>query len=341
MDALLRVTISLAPVFLFLLALFALDSFKLVRPATLVRALVAGAVAAGACLLVAGAAIGPFAVDAATYSRLAAPVVEEAAKALLVVVLIRKKRLGFMVDAAIVGFAAGAGFATVENLYYLHAVDDANLLLWAVRGFGTAVLHGGTTAIFGIVAKLFADVHGDEGALIFLPGYAAAVVLHAFFNQFVRWFPPIASALGLLASFPVLVLVVFDRSERILREWLEVGFGSDVELLEMLRSGAIKDTRVGVYLRTLRDRFPGEVLGDMLCYLQMWVELSIKAKGRLLLREAGLPQPPDPVVADRLRELAFLERSIGVTGRLALGPFLHGGSRGEWEVEMLRDEAGR
>ena len=341
MEALLRLTLSLAPVFLFLIALFALDSFKLVRPASLVRAIVTGAGAAVVCLLAARALIGSSLCEPATYSRFLAPLIEEATKAVLVVVLVRRKRVGFMVDAAIVGFATGAGFATVENLYYLLSVDDANLLLWAVRGFGTAVLHGGSTAILGIVSKVLADVHGNEGAMIFLPGFGAAVVSHAFFNHFVVWFPPIASAVALLASFPILILFVFARSERILRDWLEVGFGSDVELLEMLRSGEIKDTRIGQYLRTLADRFPGEVLADMLCYLQMWVELSIKAKGRLLLREAGLPQPPDPVVGDRLSELAFLEKSIGVTGRLALAPFLHGGSRGEWEVEMLRQGAGR
>jgi len=341
METLVRVLLSLAPVFLFLVALFALDSFKLVHPGTLVRAIAAGAAAAAACLVVARWVVGSQLVEPSRYSLVVAPVVEEAAKAVLIVALIRMKRVGFMVDAAIVGFATGAGFATVENVYYLHAVDDANLLLWAIRGFGTAVLHGGTTAILGIISKLLAELHGDEGAAIFLPGFGAAVVAHAFFNRFVVWFPPIASTLALLAAFPVVVLVVFARSERALREWLEVGFGSDVELLEMLQSGAIKDTRVGVYLRTLTDRFPGAVLADMLCYLQMWVELSIKAKGRLLLREAGMQPPADPVVADRLKELAFLERSIGVLGRLALAPFIHGGSRADWEVEMLRAGGGR
>lgn len=337
MEALVRLVVSLVPVFLFLVALFTLDSFKLVRPALLARALVAGTLAALSCLLVARAVATYSWVEMSTYSRLIAPLIEEAAKAALVVFLIRRKRVGFMVDAAIVGFATGAGFATVENLYYLLAVDDPNLLLWVIRGFGTAVLHGGATAILGIVSKLFADLHGNEKAVIFLPGFGAAVVSHAFFNHFVVWFPPIMAALAVLVAFPCLILVVFARSERTLREWLEVGFGSDIELLDMLRSGEVKETRVGQYLRTLRDRFPGEVLADMLCYLEMWVELSIKAKGRLLLREAGMVPPADPVIAERLKELTFLEKSIGVTGRLALSPFIHGGSRDEWEVEMLRE----
>ena len=341
MAAFVRVVVSLVPVFLFLVALFALDSFKLVRPALLARALVAGTLAALGCLLIARTVATSSWIEMSTYSRLVAPLVEEAGKAALVVFLIRRKRVGFMVDAAIVGFATGAGFATIENLYYLLAVDDPNLILWVIRGFGTAVLHGGATAIMGIVSKLFADVHGNERALIFLPGYGAAVVSHAFFNHFVLWFPPIVAALGVLTALPCLILAVFARSERTLREWLEVGFGSDVELLDMLRSGEVRETRIGQYLRTLRDRFPGEVLADMLCYLEMWVELSIKAKGRLLLREAGMVPQPDPVIAERLKELAFLERSIGVTGRLALLPFIHGGSRDEWEVEMLKEGSGQ
>ncbi|MFI5167075.1 MAG: PrsW family glutamic-type intramembrane protease [Thermoanaerobaculales bacterium] len=336
-----RVAISLVPVFLFLVALFALDSFKLVRPRSLIRAIAAGAGAAIGCLLFARWVVGSALLEAGTYSRYLAPVIEEGAKALFVIFLIRRKRVGFMVDAAIVGFATGAGFATVENLYYLLAESDPNLLLWAVRGFGTAVLHGGATALLGIVSKLLADLYGHEKALVFLPGFGVAVVSHAFFNNVVLYFPPVTFTLAILVSFPILILVVFSRSERILREWLEVGFGSDVELLEMLHSGEVKDTHIGLYLRTLRDRFPGDVLGDMLCYLQMWVELSIKSKGRLLLREAGFQVPADPVLLDRLTELAFLEKTIGVTGRLALAPFLHGGSRGEWEVEMLRQSGGK
>ena len=46
------------------------------------------------------------------------------------------------------GYAVGAGFATVENLYYLGTLTDAHMAVWIVRGFGTAILHGGVQAIF-------------------------------------------------------------------------------------------------------------------------------------------------------------------------------------------------
>lgn len=85
--------------------------------------------------------------------RLVAPVIEELLKGALIIVLIRGGRVGFLVDATIQGFAIGAGFALVENLYYLGALPDSSLGLWLIRGFGTAIMHGGTTAIFAIFSK--------------------------------------------------------------------------------------------------------------------------------------------------------------------------------------------
>ncbi len=329
--------LGLVPVFLFLVALFVLDSFKLVRATQLLKAIAAGAAVAVGCLLLADQVVAGGLITARNYLRYAAPVVEEIGKALPVVYLIRTRRVGFMVDAAILGFAVGAGFAAAENIYYLSRLANANLLVWAVRGFGTAVMHGGATAIVAIVSKLLADTRASERLPVFLPGLAFAVLTHGLFNHFAL--PPVTFTLILVASFPLLVFAVFTRSETLLRQWLDVGLGSDVDLLDMLRSGEVKDTKVGAYVRTLRDRFPGEVLADMLCYLQLWVELSIKAKGRLLLQEAGFTPPTDPVVLDRFHELSFLERSIGTTGRLALAPFLRRSSREEWGLEMLRRSA--
>ena len=60
-------------------------------------------------------------------------------------------RIGFLVDAAIFGFAVGTGFALAENLYYLHLAAEAGMGTWIVRGFGTALMHGGATALFAVM----------------------------------------------------------------------------------------------------------------------------------------------------------------------------------------------
>ena len=51
------------------------------------------------------------------YARFGAPVVEELAKAVYWIFLIATARVAFMADSAICGFAVGAGFALVENIY--------------------------------------------------------------------------------------------------------------------------------------------------------------------------------------------------------------------------------
>ena len=61
-------------------------------------------------------------------------VVEEILKGAVIVALIVRNRIGFLVDAVICGFAVGAGFAAVENVYYLANLPDASPVVWLIRG---------------------------------------------------------------------------------------------------------------------------------------------------------------------------------------------------------------
>jgi RsiW-degrading membrane proteinase PrsW (M82 family) len=331
-----HIAVSLAPVFAFLAALVALDSFKLVRPHSIVVAILAGCGAAGLCLAVtrwvfAGA-------DAAgSYSRYGAPVIEETLKAGFVVFLIARRRVGFIVDAAVLGFAVGAGFAFIENVYYLRSVDDSNLMLWVVRGLGTAVMHGGTTASFAVLSQGLSERRarhrGAPPIVVFLPGLAGAIGLHLFFNLFVL--SPAAHTVAQILVLPGVFALVFSRSEKSLRDWLEVGLDTDVRILDDIRTGAISQTRPGQYLESLRSRFHGEVVADMLCLLRVHLELAARAKGILLMREAGFAVPDDPGIRERLEELAFLEKSVGPTGRLAIAPILPSSSRDLWQLYVV------
>src|SRR4029450_1898003 len=114
-SAIVSVAGALLPVLLFLGLLVLLDSFKLVAPRSVLIALVAGAIAA-----LAGAQLNAWLFDATQmspvlFSRYAAPFTEEGLKALWVVILLRRGRVGFLVDAAILGFAVGAGFRALEH----------------------------------------------------------------------------------------------------------------------------------------------------------------------------------------------------------------------------------
>src|SRR5204863_7152034 len=158
------------------------DSYMLVKLRAIVAIVACGAVVAGASYVTNGYAIGWTRIDLTHFSRYVAPITEELLKGLVIVALIRAHRIGFLVDAAIYGFAVGTGFALAENLYYLHLAPDAGLGTWVVRGFGTALMHGGAAAIFGVMGLTM--VERRPGLPAFLPGLLVAILLHAGFNQF-------------------------------------------------------------------------------------------------------------------------------------------------------------
>ena len=333
LDYAARLSASLLPVVMFLLILMYLDSYKLVRPRLLLAAILVGAFVTGLCTVLNGWILEAGSFDVTDFKRYGAPVIEEFFKAAFVVFLIRAKRVGFMVDAAIVGFAVGAGFAIIENTYYIQALGQVNIVTWIVRGFGTAIMHGATTAVFAIISKTLFDRHGRENMLVLIPGFLVACAIHSFYNHFI--FSPQVSTIAIHVALPLTILAVFYHSERSTRRWLGTQMDVDSELLEMINSGRVSETRVGAYFQTAKNQFPPEMVFDMLCYLRLHVELAISAKGLLLMREAGFEASPPEDVEAKFAELRHLEGTIGRTGLIAIHPFLHSSSRDLWQLHML------
>jgi hypothetical protein len=315
-----------------------MDSFQLVPGRLVLRSMLAGCAAAGLAFILNRWIAGAAGIDRSTLTGVVAPIVEEILKAALVVYLVARARVGFMVDAGIHGFAVGAGFALIENAYYARVLGETSVWLWVFRGLGTAVMHGSTTAIVGVLAKYFSDRAGRRAFPLFLPGIVLSIFLHSGFNRLGPW--PLLATFAALLVAPLVLVAVFDVSERATRDWLGRGFDHDVELLELIGSGAIRSTPAGQYLDALRSRLPGPVVADILCMLQIHLELAARAKGILLAREAGVEIPTGRDVQANLEELRFLERSIGATGRLAVMPLLHTSSRDLWQIYMLRSRAG-
>ena len=325
--------LGILPVVVFLLALVLLDSYKLVRLRTVLVVLGLGAATALICLFLNPWLDRLLDLSSQSFIRYVAPLVEETIKGTMVAAALVRKRLGFLVDAAIFGFAVGAGFAAVENTYYFLALAEPDLPVWIIRGFGTAVMHGGATAILAIVAKAASDRFDSESPLVFLPGLLLAFAVHSFFNHF--FLSPSLTTLALLISLPVMFLLVFQISERALHGWLGVGFDTDQELLQAIHEGRLGETRVGRYLQALKTRLPAETVVDLLCLLRLHLELSIRAKGVLMMQKAGFDAPADPEVGERFQELRHLERSVGRTGLMALAPILNMSRRDLWQFQML------
>jgi len=217
-HSLVEILVSLLPVFVFLVALVFLDSYKLLPLRSILLSILIGALVAAVAYGVNHFLFQLNVISPRSFSLYVTPVVEELLKSIYLIYLIRRKRIGFMVDGAIHGFAIGAGFSLVENLYYLQTLASQNILLWIIRGFGTAIMHGGVTAIVGIATSEFSNRLDRFRYTAVAPGLFAAILIHALYNFFLL--PPVVSTLILMIALPILIVFIFQRSEKTTRSWL-------------------------------------------------------------------------------------------------------------------------
>lgn len=326
--------VGLLPVLTFLIVLVVLDSYKLIRLQTVGWVLAAGGGTALICLVLNTRLPSLLELEFTPYSRYVAPVLEELIKGSVIAVAVWRRRIGFLVDAAIWGFAVGAGFSAVENIQYLRILAEPEIAIWIIRGFGTAIMHGSVTAISAVAFLYFSERFASVLPHLFLPGWLLASALHSFFNHFLLS-PSLSTAL-LVVGMPLVFAAVFELGEKATHTWLGASFDGDQDLLQAILEGRLSGTRVGRYLKELKGRFSKAEVVDMVCLIRLRAELSIRAKGLLMMRKAGFSPPQDPSIAARFQELKHLESSIGRTGRLALAPVFSMSHRELWQLHMLR-----
>ena len=194
-------------------------------------------------------------------------------------------------------------------------------------------MHGGATAIFAVMTLALLERANRLAWPAFVPGLALATALHSAFNHLAQ--VPQVATLAVMVGVPLSMLAVFQRSEQATRDWLGDGFDTDVQMLDLIRAGHLADTPIGRYLNTLRGRFAGPLLADVLCYLRVYTELSLRAKGLLMMRENGFEAALDDEAKARLAELRYLESSIGKTGLLAVRPLLRMNPKDLWQLYLL------
>lgn len=325
--------IGLLPAIIFLVTLLYLDSYKLVSMRAIIWVISIGGLIVVLTYFISAGILDSTQVTRTSYTLYVAPVLEEILKASVIVVLLRTSRIGFLVDAAIFGFAVGTGFALIENLYYLQTLSDANIGVWIVRGFGTAIMHGGATAIFGILTQALTERSIGINPLMYLPGLALATALHSLYNHFL--ISPIQSTMLILLVLPPVLYVIYLHSSRAMHDWLQLDFDADAGLLEQIISSEFSESSIGRYLGELRKKFKGPVVVDMLCYLRLYTELALRAKGVLMMRENGFDEPVGERTRAKFEEMRFLEKSIGKTGRMAMRPFLHMDRKDLWQLYVL------
>jgi protease PrsW len=330
----LEACLGLGPVLIFLIGLIWLDSFKLVGFGMVVGMVLLGALAAVASYVLGGAVMDEFHLKFWTYSRYVAPFIEEAVKSAIMIWLFARNRIGFMIDATILGLALGAGFGAFENIYYAYVFPEANIGVWIVRGLGTAIMHAGVTALFGITAQTLRERYEQNGVSAYLPGFLLAASVHLIFNQFTHW--PLLSAAGTTLMLPLGLLFLFDKSEHEAHNWLVHDYESHEQLLADIHSGRFAHSEAGRFILTLSKRFSDAVVALAFAYIKLHTELVLRAEEILLSREKGEKVPAwSQEIHDKFKNLHEIEKKIGRTTMLVFWPHLKFSRRELFELHRL------
>jgi RsiW-degrading membrane proteinase PrsW (M82 family) len=336
-DTVLKGLIALLPVMVLVVVLFRLDSHRLLGTHLMLRIFIAGGLSAVACYYLNAIAIEYLAMDLNRYVRFGAPVIEEAVKAAILVYLFRTNRIGFLIDAGILGFTVGAGFAFIENLYYLHTASDAHYVVWAVRGFGTAIMHGGATALFAIISQVLTERHLKLNALYYLPGLVVAILLHSIFNHFPV--SPVLSTAVTLLILPTILFLLFERNTATIHNFLEMDFAAHRKLLNQINHGELSGCEAGRFLQDMRDKLAAPVVEEMIDYFRLHTELVLNAETILLGRERGVDIEIGAEITDKLKQMHALENHIGRAGLRTLRPHLQFSAKDMWEIHLLEEES--
>lgn len=332
-------SLALVPV-LAMLAMFVwLDVFKLMTLWEMLGLLLLGGITAGLSYPVSGVFLDQLPLGYSTYSRFAAPWIEELIKALGLVLLFRLNRIGFKLDAVISGFAIGAGFSVIENIIYLTRFPDLLPSTWMVRGLGTAVMHGATVAIVAATAHELAERETREAAsrfdfnlLWYLPGYLIAVALHTAFNQFPD--RPLLAMIGTLAIAPFLMMALFKFGAQEAQSWLAQESALHRTALEAWRSGGYPDDESGRRIAALVARSDAATGKSIREFCEQMTALVLAAETAL----HDQADDAEKVTIDAKEALASAERAkqaMGRTAFAALKPLLPFSRNDYWELWEL------
>ena len=153
-----------------------------------------------------------------------------------------------------------------------------------------------------------------------------APVLHVCHNAF--HFNPLMQFIFVFGTMGGLLMWTYFYDVDMIHRWLDKGLDKQLSLLDSIKNGHLDDTSTGIFLQSVKDAFPPEAFFDIICYVQLNVELNVAAKSRVMIRESGLER--DLPLSDEEKELfmaqyteyKILEKNLGKAARMTIAPIV-------------------
>lgn len=323
---------ALLPVVIYIFVVYKIDHFSLISIKNLFLQVLCGMVAALVCFGLFQLTGSILSEDQSEFFN---PVLEEIIKAIPLLWLATRKKIVFFIDSVICGAAIGGGFSILENIFYLLLGDGMGLGTVLFRGLEVALVHMGCSAI--VAAGLMLTVRiieryrsrlgiKNSDALMVISLMVVSPVLHVCHNTF--HFNPLVQFIFVIGTIGGLLVWIYFYDVEMIHSWLDTGLDKQLSLLDSIKKGHLDNTPTGNFLESVKNVFPPEDFFDIICYVQLHVELSVASRSRVMVRESGLEH--DLPLTDEMKELILsqyteyklLEKRLGNAARMTIAPIV-------------------
>ena len=323
---------ALLPVVIYIIVVYQIDNFSLISVKRLLLLILSGMLTALACFALfqlTGTIIPESLSDSVN------PIIEEMVKGIPLLWLAARKKIVFFIDSVICGAAVGGGFSILENIFYLLLGDQMGIGTVLFRGLEVALVHMGCSALVAAGLMLIVRMieysrsrsvvkKSDIAMSVFL--LSEAPVLHLFHNTF--HFVPLVQFVFVIGTLGGLLVWTYFYDVEMIHSWIDTGLDKQLDLLASIKTGRLDDTPTGKFLESVKDAFPPKDYFDIICYVQLHVELSVASRSRVMLRETGLED--NLPLSDEMKEQIIsqyieyktLEKRLGNAARMTIAPIV-------------------
>lgn len=323
---------ALLPVVIYIIVVYQIDNFSLISVKRLLLLILCGMLTALACFALfqlTGTIIPESQSDSVN------PIIEEMVKGIPLLWLASRKKIVFFIDSVICGAAVGGGFSILENIFYLLLGDQMGIGTVLFRGLEVALVHMGCSALVAAGLMLIVRMieysrsrsvvkKSDIAMSVFL--LSEAPVLHLFHNTF--HFVPLVQFVFVIGTLGGLLVWTYFYDVEMIHSWIDTGLDKQLDLLASIKTGRLDDTPTGKFLESVKDAFPPKDFFDIICYVQLHVELSVASRSRVMLRETGLED--NLPLSDEMKEqilsqyieYKILEKRLGNAARMTIAPIV-------------------
>ena len=255
--------------------------------------------------------------------RYSAPILEEILKGIILWYLVTRPRFAYFIEGAVYGFAAGIGFAVIENYEYITAAQSSGLMLAISRVISTNLMHAAATSVLGIIlAEARFSKNKFNGLMLGMGGLAIAMALHILFNNVATRVENgllvliAAGGIGLVSAAVIAYIIKqgLKRGKTVLEESLSMADRvTSGEAAVVTRMESVDDI-----LKPLAERFGDKKAAEIKEFLTKQARLGFLRKSFERLTDERMKQGTEKEIAKVIKEVDIARRKVGSYAMLFL-----------------------